>query len=152
MLNRRAFVAAGAGLLIGLRRPGLFAQSSRTPIAIYKSKTCGCCAKWVDYVKANGFQPTVHDEEEMDQLKNRLGIPSEVRSCHTAVLGNYLIEGHVPVREVRRLLEEQPKVAGLAVPGMPSLSPGMAPPGAQVGGFEVIAFQFDGSTRSFASY
>ena len=137
--------------MTGLGGRRLFGRST-TSIAVYKSRSCGCCAKWVDYLKANGFQVTVHDEEEMDQLKDRLGIPSEMRSCHTGVMGSYLIEGHVPVREIRRLLEEQPKVAGLAVPGMPALSPGMAPPGAPLSGFEVVAFQFDGTSRRYAGY
>jgi hypothetical protein len=123
-----------------------------TPVTVYKSSTCGCCAKWVEYLDANGFQTTVHDEEKMDQLKDRLGVPSKLRSCHTAIVGNYLIEGHVPVREIRRLLEESPKVDGLAVPDMPAQSPGMAPPGAKLSGFDVIAFQYDGATSGYATY
>jgi hypothetical protein len=151
MLSRRGFVVAAAGLLLmGMR--GRSAVQPRTPITVYKSSTCGCCAKWVDYLDANGFQATVHDEEEMEALKDRLGVPSAIRSCHTALVGSYLIEGHVPVADIRRLVAEKPKVAGLAVPGMPALSPGMAPPGAKVGGFEVVAFQYDGSTHRFARY
>jgi hypothetical protein len=152
MLSRRGFVMAAAGLLLmGVQRQ-VQAVRRRTPITVYKSRTCGCCAKWVDYLDADGFQTTVHDEEEMEDLKDKLGVPSAVRSCHTAIIGAYLIEGHVPTADIRRLLAEEPKVAGLAVPGMPSLSPGMAPPGARESGFEVLAFQFDGTTRRFSSY
>jgi hypothetical protein len=125
---------------------------SKTPITIYKSSTCGCCAKWVDYLKDNDFETTVHDEEKMDQLKDRLRVPEKLRSCHTAILGTYLIEGHVPVSEIRRLVAENPKVDGLAVPGMPPESPGMAPAGAKFAGFDVIAFRFDGTSNRFASY
>jgi hypothetical protein len=152
MLSRRGFVAGAAGLfLLGARRPWVTAQAP-TPITIYKSRTCGCCVKWVDHLRANGFTPTVHDEEEMDQLKDEMGVPAPVRSCHTAVVGSYLIEGHVPASDIRRLLEERPKVAGLAVPGMPAGSPGMAEPGTQPGGYDVLSFQSNGATRHFASH
>jgi hypothetical protein len=152
MLSRRGFMAAAAGLLLTAMRGRVPVPGTRTPITVYKSSTCECCAKWVDYLDANGFQTTVHDEEEMDALKDRLGVPSAVRSCHTAIIGTYLVEGHVPVADIRRLLKEEPKVAGLAAPGMPSLSPGMAPPGAKISGFEVLAFNFDGATSRYAGY
>jgi hypothetical protein len=152
MLSRRGFVVSAAGLfLMGMGGRGPVVRV-RTPITVYKSSSCGCCAKWVDYLDANGFQTTVHDEEGMDGLKDRLGVPSAVRSCHTALLGKYLIEGHVPAADIQRLLAEEPKIAGLAAPGMPALSPGMAPPGVRESGFDVLAFQYDGSTSRFASY
>jgi hypothetical protein len=151
MLSRRGFVLSAAGLVLaGVRAPWMHALAG-TPMTIYKSKTCGCCSKWVDHVKAAGFTPTVHDEEEMDQLKDELGVPAPVRSCHTALVGGYLIEGHVPGSDIRRLLAERPKVAGLAVPGMPSGSPGMAEPGKE-GDYKVVAFQTNGSTTPFASH
>jgi hypothetical protein len=103
-------------------------------------------------VKAHGFDPRVHDEETMDQLKTELGVPDSVRSCHTALVGGYLIEGHVPAADIRRLLALRPKVAGAAVPGMPAASPGMAAPGSTIEGFEVLVFQPDGSTEVFARY
>jgi hypothetical protein len=123
-----------------------------TPITVYKSSTCGCCTKWVDYIRENGFEPTVHDEEGMDAIKANLGVPVGVRSCHTALVGKYLIEGHVPAADIRRLVREQPKVTGLAVPGMASGTPGMAPPGTKISGFDVVAFQLDGTTKTFARY
>jgi hypothetical protein len=122
------------------------------PITVYKSRTCGCCAEWVDHIRADGFAATVHDREDMEQLKDKLGVPKEVRSCHTAQIGRYLIEGHVPAADIRRLVAKQPKVAGLAVPGMPSGTPGMAPPGAKIEGFDVVEFQSDGAIRTFARY
>jgi hypothetical protein len=158
MIERRAFVARIAGLAaIGLTTRPLWAvlasgPASPTPISVYKSSTCGCCAKWVDHIRANGFAPTVRDEEEMDQLKDKLGVPPAVRSCHTARVEGYLIEGHVPASDIRRLLAERPKVAGLAVPDMPPLTPGMAPPGVEPSGFDVITFEAGGHTRIFARH
>ena len=151
MLSRRGFVLGTAGLVfVGMRAPWLHALAG-APMTIYKSKTCGCCRNWVDHVKAAGFSTSVHDEEELDQLKDELGVPKAVRSCHTALVGGYLIEGHVPATDIRRLLAERPKVAGLAVPGMPAGSPGMAEPGKE-GDYEVVAFQSNGSTSRFAAH
>jgi hypothetical protein len=156
MITRRKFVEQAAGLAfasIGGR--ALLAQAQinpATPIDVYKSASCGCCAKWVDHLRASGFAPTVHDEEDMDAIKDELGVPKGVRSCHTAVLGRYLVEGHVPASDLRSLLAKHPAIAGLAVPGMPSSTPGMAAPGAPVEGFEVLAFQHDGKTQSYARH
>jgi hypothetical protein len=123
-----------------------------TPITVYKSSTCVCCTKWVDHIRANGFAPVVHDDEEMEALKDEMGVPPEVRSCHTGIVDKYLIEGHVPASDIRRLLAERPKTAGLAVPGMPPLTPGMAPPGVEPKDFEVVSFQPDGSTKLFSRH
>jgi hypothetical protein len=151
MVSRRKFVAGLTSFVVLGGRSEQLAALSAAPITIYKSRTCGCCAKWVDHLKENGFRTTVHDEEEMDRIKDQWKIPATVRSCHTAKSHGYLIEGHVPAEDIHRLLAKRPKVAGLAVPGMPAGSPGMAEPGEE-GGYEVLAFQFDGSTRHFASH
>lgn len=152
MLSRRGFILGAAGSVLLAAVPRWSLAQAPTPIKVYKSRTCGCCAKWVDHLRANGFEPTVRDEEQMDELKDELGVPSSVRSCHIALVGGYLIEGHVPAGDIRKLLAERPKVAGLAVPGMPSRTPGMAQPGEPEGGYEVLAFQSDGSTKLFASH
>jgi hypothetical protein len=158
MMERRAFVANLAGIaaagIIGRR---LWAESpmwsgTPTPITVWKSSTCACCAKWVEHIEANGFKPTIYDEEEMEQVKDKLGVPTGVRSCHTARVDGYLLEGHVPASDIRRVMAERPKVAGLAVPEMPSHTPGMAPPGSEPGNFDVLTFQSDGSTRTFARH
>lgn len=158
MTSRRTFVArlagavavgAGGGVVLGRL---LRARAGPTAITVYKSSTCECCAKWVDHLRANNFAPSVHDEEGMDAVKDDLGIPRDVRSCHTAQIEGYLIEGHVPAADIRRLLAERLKVAGLAVPGMPPRTPGMAGPGDKVGGFEVVAFQSGGGIQTFAQY
>ncbi|HJR17145.1 MAG TPA: DUF411 domain-containing protein [Gemmatimonadales bacterium] len=157
-MKRRVFVARLAGVAaLGLTGRRLWAElpafaPEPTPITVYKSSSCGCCTKWVDHIRASGFAPTVHDEEEMDNLKDMLGIPAGVRSCHTALVEKYFIEGHVPAADIRRLLAERPRAAGLAVPDMPPLTPGMAPAGVEPRDFEVVAFQSDGSTRVFARH
>ena len=151
MLSRRGFVAGVAGLFLAGRRTG-WAAPGPTAITVYKSRSCGCCAKWVDHLTAQGFKPLVQDEEDMDGLKDELGVPKAVRSCHTAIAGAYLIEGHVPAADIRKALSDRPKARGLAVPGMPAGTPGMAESEAAMGGFEVLAFQSDGSTRSFARH
>jgi hypothetical protein len=158
MIDRRGFVARAAGiLLVGipdrlLAAQSYFAGAAGRPITVYKSSTCGCCAKWVDYLRENGFAATVHDEEEMDRIKDQLGVPQALRSCHTAIAEKYLIEGHVPASDIHRILTERPKIAGLAAPGMPAESPGMAEPGARPQGYDVLAFQRDGTTKVFVSY
>jgi hypothetical protein len=155
MISRRAFVVQAAGLgmaLAGGRR--LLAYSAENPatLTVYKSPTCGCCAKWVDHVKAAGFATVVHDDDDMRVVKDNLGVPASLRSCHTAQLENYVIEGHVPAEDIHRLLKDRPKVAGLAVPGMPASSPGMAVAGEPHEPFDVLSFQLDGSTRVFARH
>lgn len=157
MMQRRMFVARIAGLVaVGVTGRRLLAElpgrMGPTPITVYKSSTCACCTKWVDHIRANGFAPVVRDDEEMEVLKNKLKVPDGVRSCHTAQIDGYLIEGHVPASDIRRLLAERPKTAGLAVPGMPPLTPGMAPPGTEPQDFEVVSFQPDGSTKLFARH
>jgi hypothetical protein len=92
----------------------------------------------------------VHDEEAMDMVKDNLGVPAKVRSCHTGQVGKYLVEGHVPAEDIRRMLEEKPAIAGLAAPGMPASAPGMAQPGAPHQPYEVLSFQRDGATEVFA--
>lgn len=151
MASRRKFIAAVLGVFVLEGRGRRLAALAAAPITIYKSRTCGCCAKWVDHLRENGFRTIVHDREDMDRIKDDWGIPQSVRSCHTAKAEGFLIEGHVPAGDIQRLLAERPKVAGLAVPGMPAGSPGMAEPGEE-GGYEVVAFQLDGSTSHFAAH
>ena len=156
MITRRTFVAQTAGLAlaaVGARRLwGVRVPEPGTAITVYKSASCGCCAKWVDHLQSNGFAPTVQDEENMDAIKDEMGVPKAVRSCHTALLGRYMVEGHVPASDLKRLLKEKPAVAGLAAPGMPAGSPGMASPGAPPEGFDVLAFTLDGKTTVFAKH
>lgn len=95
-----------------------------TAVTLYKSPTCGCCEKYVDYLRENGFAVKAVDENNMDAVKKRYGV-SHVASCHTALVGGYVVEGHVPVAAIRKLLKEKPAITGISVPGMQMNSPGM---------------------------
>jgi len=157
MITRRDFVTQATGLAaaaLGARRllAASFGPRGATPITVYKSASCGCCAKWVDHLRANGFTPTVHDEADMDAIKDDMGVPKDLRSCHTALLDKYLVEGHVPASDLQRLLKEKPAIAGLAVPGMPASTPGMAMPGDTHEPYEVVSFAKDGSKATYAKH
>lgn len=121
-------------------------------ITVYKSPQCGCCRTWVDHLRQNGFDVTAQDVDDVAAIKTKLGVPSELGSCHTAVTGAYVVEGHVPAADIRKLLAQKPKVAGLAVPGMPVGSPGMEVPGMEADKYDVIAFSKDGKRSVFASH
>jgi hypothetical protein len=154
MISRRLFLGQTAGLTLAIAagRRVWALPGAPQPITVFKSRTCGCCAEWVDYLKAEGFAPVVHDEEDMDAVKDNLGVPKGVRSCHTAQVGKYVVEGHVPAGDIRRLLKEMPAVAGLAAPGMPASSPGMAQPGQAHEAYEVLAFKRDGTSEVYAKH
>ena len=121
-----------------------------TPITIYKTPTCGCCGKWVEHMRASGFNPTVTDLPNLTSIKQSTGVPGNLQSCHTSVVQGYAIEGHVPADVIRQLLKEKPQVAGIAVPGMPLGSPGMEQ-GPQKDKYNVVAFGKDGSQKVYAS-
>lgn len=146
-----ATLTVGAALLYSKPAP-LSASDQVTPpaeIVVYKSPTCGCCSKWVDHMKANGFRVTAHDTSDMQAVKTKLGVPDAMASCHTSVVNGYVIEGHVPAADIQRLLRDKPKVAGLAVPGMVTGSPGME--GNRSDPYNVMAFG-DGKTSVFARH
>jgi len=128
------------------------AQRPQASIEVFKDPSCGCCSKWVDHLRSHGFAVTTTEHANMDELKASRGVPQRVRSCHTAVVGNYVVEGHVPAADVQRLLAQRPAIAGIGVPGMPIGSPGMEVTGMKPQAFDVIAFAKDGSTRVFASH
>lgn len=131
----------------------LAAQAAAPMVEIWKDPNCGCCQDWVKHLNKNGFATRVHDEGN-GPARERLGIPAKLGSCHTGRVGDYAIEGHVPAREMHRLLKEKPKAVGLAVPGMPIGSPGMDGPayGDQRDAYDVLLVLADGSTRVFQSY
>ena len=125
------------------------ADTAAPVVTVYKSPTCGCCTKWVDHMRESGFEVVVNDMDDVTPLKNEVGVPNALRSCHTAVVSGYTLEGHVPADLVQKLLEEKPKnTAGLAVPGMPMGSPGMEGP--RKDAYEVVAYSADGKTRVYA--
>ena len=115
---------------------------------VYLTPTCGCCGKWVQHLEAAKFIVKRTVTPELDAVPARRRVPETLRSCHTAVVGKYLVEGHVPVDLVERLLKERPAIAGIAVPGMPIGSPGMEGPNPQP--YSIVAFRADGTTYEFA--
>ena len=119
-------------------------------ITVYKDPSCGCCKNWIEHLIKHGYRVDAKDSPDMAQIKNTLGIPGDLKSCHTAVVGDYLIEGHVPAADIDRLLATKPRVKGLAVPGMPMGSPGMEGPAKQH--YQVLAFDRTGKAKVFASY
>jgi len=135
--------------VIALTIPAAAQGPVATPITVYKTPTCGCCAKWVDHMRANGFAPKVEDLPNLTAVKTSAGIPPQLQSCHTSMVQGYAIEGHVPADVVRQLLKEKPKVVGIAVPGMPMGSPGMEGPYSEK--YNIIAFEQNGSQRVYAS-
>ena len=120
-------------------------------ITVYKTATCGCCALWVDHMRANGFRVAVTDVAQLAAVKQTHGVPADVSTCHTGKIGNYFVEGHVPAEDVRRLMRERPDIIGIAVPGMPQGSPGMEQ-GGVVEAYDVIAIARDGSRKVWASH
>ena len=122
-----------------------------TEIIVYKSATCGCCKEWVKHLQANGFSVKAHDVSDLMSYKNANGVPMKLGSCHTATVDGYVIEGHVPATDIKRLLKERPAVSGLAVPGMPVGSPGMEQ-GDHKDRYEVLTFDKQGKTGVFARY
>lgn len=146
---RRSILLAGAALMM----PTAWAQHAPMQLDVWKSPTCGCCKDWVAHMEAAGFRVNVHETGNA-AMRERLGIPVALGSCHTARAAGYALEGHVPAADVRRLLRERPDAVGLAVPGMPIGSPGMDGPeyGGRRDPYEVLLVAKGGGTRVFASH
>jgi hypothetical protein len=121
-----------------------------TEIEVYKSPTCGCCSKWVRHLEANGFSVKAYDVQDVNSYKDRFGVPASLGACHTAVVEGYVVEGHVPAADIKRLLAERPAIKGIAVPGMPAGSPGMEAPVAEK--YDVLSFDAKGETKTFARH
>lgn len=129
----------------------LLAADDTDSIHVYKSPTCGCCSDWIDHLEDNGFDVTATDTNDMGKIKADAGLIAGLGSCHTAFVGDYVIEGHVPADDIKRLLSEAPKATGLSVPGMPAGSPGMEM-GDRKDHYKVILFNEQGQTRVFAEH
>ena len=127
------------------------AGSQPNQITVWKTPNCGCCKEWVTHLRQSGFEVVTHDVKDTAPVREKFGLPVKFGSCHTARLGHYVVEGHVPALELRRLLREEPTALGLAVPGMPIGSPGM-----EVGdtrhAYDVLLILTDGSSRIYQSY
>ena len=126
------------------------AEPAKT-ITVYKTPTCGCCGGWVDYLRDNGFHVESHDRKSLTDIRTKLGLTDRrLMSCHTAVIDGYVVEGHVPVDDIRRLLSEKPDVVGITAPGMPQMSPGMY--SVTPKDYDVLSFDKDGNIGVFSRY
>lgn len=153
MLASSLTAVAGAAALVALGPAAARASGAPIAITVYKDASCGCCKAWVTHLGTNGFAPVAKDRTDMEALKDSLGVPAALRSCHTAVIGKFVIEGHVPAADVKRMLAKPPKgVRGLAVAGMPAGSPGMEVPGGRTDRYDVMSFGANGKSRVFATH
>ncbi len=128
------------------------AADTKPSVVVYKSPTCGCCSKWIEHMKANGFDVKSTDMDDVGTVKKQYGVPVDSQSCHTALVEGYVLEGHVPATAVKKMLKDKPKVVGLAVPGMPVGSPGMEVPSGQVEPYNVVSFDKAGKTAVFEKH
>ena len=127
------------------------AFSAEPTITVWKSASCGCCQRWVDYLQDEGFEVTAHNVDDVVSIKRKLGMTDPaLYSCHTAKVGGYIIEGHVPASDIRRLLDDRPTLVGLAAPGMPQMSPGMF--SIEPKGYDVLEFNAKQEASLFSSY
>jgi hypothetical protein len=138
-------------LALILTSPAFAAAQS---IEVWKSPTCGCCGKWVEHLEANGFAVTAKNTSYamLDRIKRQAGISDKLASCHTAKIDGYVVEGHVPADDIKRLVEERPDAIGLTVPNMPIGSPGMEQPDGTTEPYDVLLVNKDGSTEVFARH
>ena len=148
-MKRVSLIGLVFGLLLLIN--AVRAQQPVAPaVTVVRDPGCGCCLGWVGHMQKAGFKTTV--TESAQRRQNTPEIPAATRSCHTATVAGYLIEGHVPIEDVKRLLRERPKIVGIAVPGMPAGSPGMEVPGGRVAPYDVVAFDKSGKITVFASH
>lgn len=142
--------SAAFAALVALSAPAM-ADTAKPEVTVYKSASCGCCGGWVEHMRANGYTVHAKNVEAMDMVKQMMGVPVAMESCHTATVAGYVVEGHVPAEAVDRLIAERPQAAGLAVPGMPMGSPGMEQ-GGMSEPYAALLFDHAGQTKTFAEY
>lgn len=126
-------------------------SSANVEVTVFKSPTCGCCKEWVEHLRKHAFTVVSKDTSDVSSVKRAAHVPSTLYSCHTAFVNGYVVEGHVPAEDIRRMLKDKPRIAGIAVPGMPAGSPGMEV-GSRKDPYNVMAFKRDGSTSVFAKH
>ncbi len=149
VISRRALLARGiAATAAAVVSPALLRAAAGTPMLVYKDPNCGCCHNWVEIMRTSGFEVSVKDTDDMASIKTRYKVGRNLASCHTALVGGYVVEGHVPADVIRKLLADKPKVLGIAVPGMPVGSPGME--GGAKQAYDVVTFDSAGKTSVFA--
>ena len=142
-----------AGLGLGVAAQQKPAAAPAQKVTVYKTSSCGCCRLWVDHLKSNGFDVQAMDVSSADvrAVSKAAGLPDDGVSCHTAKVGNYVVEGHVPASDIKRMLKEKPAIAGIAAPGMPMGSPGMEQGGAKEA-YDVVAFTKDGKMTVYSKH
>jgi hypothetical protein len=141
----RSIIAAFAFSLM----PSLSAAAPPA-MTVYKSPSCSCCAAWVEYIRGHGFEVVVKSPKDLSGIKRKYGVKPQLASCHTAVIDGYVIEGHVPVNDIRQVLRDRPDLVGLTAPGMPQLSPGMH--SIEPKDYDVLSFDKNGKVRVFSRY
>ncbi len=153
-MTRHLFFAAAASVAIAFSydRMHAAAPAPKPTIVVFKDPSCGCCKKWVAHLEASGYKVMAVDTSDMAAVKRALGVDAKLASCHTAMVGGYVIEGNVPAADIDRLLKDKPKVAGLAVPGMIVGTPGMEMAGSKGEKYDVLAFQKNGTTSVYAKH
>ena len=149
-VDRRLVLFALAGGLAVPHARRVFAGAALPALVAYRNPGCGCCENWAKLMEAAGFKTTMLDDPDLAARRTSLGLPESLAGCHLAQIGPYVIEGHVPADDLLRLLRERPAAKGLAVPGMPSGSPGME--GGEVEKYDVLIFQADGSSEVYSSH
>jgi len=161
ILNAHSKTVKAALLIIGLTTSLLcvaqtsWSKAMQAPgvrdITVYRSESCGCCGDWLEHLRQHDFNVTDNKVRDMGAIKKKFGVPVQLASCHTAIIGGYVIEGHVPANDIKRLLQEKPEVAGLSVPGMPVGTPGMEM-GERKDPFSVIQFKNSGQADIYRHY
>jgi hypothetical protein len=150
-MTRRSLLSALPLVLIGSARAAAQRGAAATrAVTVYKDPSCGCCTKWSELLRQGGFTVTIKSLSDLDT--SRYAVPPALHSCHTAVVDGHIVEGHVPVADIQRMLKQGSAVYGLAVPGMPIGSPGMEVPSIAAQHYDVVAFDRTGTSRVFASY
>lgn len=153
ILSRRSFVISLSALATTTALPGLPAVAASPEMIVAKDPNCGCCGAWIDILQKDGFRVSTRhvDGDALARLKAVSGVPEGMTSCHTARVGDYIIEGHVPAADIRRILSDRPDAVGLSVPGMPWGSPGMGPESEREA-YDVFLIKRDGSVEVFQRY
>lgn len=146
LFRRNLMIPATAAMLVF----PVFALAEDAVVEVFKSPTCGCCAKWISHLEEHGLTVTSTNVSDLSSIKRENGLPQELSSCHTAVVDGYIVEGHVPASDIQRLLDERPDIKGIAVPGMPLGSPGMEAPNPQA--YTVYAFDESGNIEPYSTH
>ena len=148
---RLKLLSQGVILLFSASSASMGLAADANKVEVYKSPSCGCCSLWVEHMKNSGFEVEIHNVRNVTPFRERFGVPDSAASCHTALVGGYAIEGHVPAADVKRLLREKPKATGIAVPGMVQGSPGMES-GQGKDPYNVVLFNASGRTTIFSAH